>query len=218
VLDVAERLGDRADDLGQALGDLLVDHGVLVRRQRLGAGLEALGLGQRLRAGRVGLGAAGRRRRRGLGVAGQAGRLRAGLGLGDRGGALALGVLGRRVSAGVGRAADLGLQALLGQRRLELGRAGLGLDDLLAGAGLGERAGLGGGRLGGLGLRAGGRRADRRVALGLGDRRGGLLLAGDGLAAALGVGDAGVALDGGGLRAGRGSRCSRARRRRPSRR
>ena len=110
--------------------------------------------------------------------------------------------LGQRdllVGLGVGRLAHGGLQPLLLALGLELGHLGLLHDDLLAGGGIGQRAGLLGGGLGlvDLGLVAG--LLDLAGPPGLGLQGVGLLLALGGLAVGLRLGDAGLAGDGGGV-------------------
>ena len=56
VADRPERLRGLADDLRELLGDLLADHRLLVLGERLGAGLDRLGLGEPLRLDRLALG------------------------------------------------------------------------------------------------------------------------------------------------------------------
>src|SRR5581483_8642458 len=110
---------------------------------------------------------------------------------GDAGVALALGQRPLLVRLGVGRLADAGLEALLLPVGLELRLLGLLDDDLLAGGGLRERAGLLGPRrrLVDLGLEAG--LLDLAVPHGLGLEGVGLLLVFRRLPVGVGLGDAG---------------------------
>src|SRR5206468_4990863 len=122
-----ERLGRRAHDLGELLGDLLADDGFGLLLERLGALADRLSLGEALGLDRRALGGALGLGRLGLG---QAGLLHA-LGLGGR----------RQLDApGVGLGLQLGLAlACLGQCDARGGVA-FGLDPLAVGLGVGRLA------------------------------------------------------------------------------
>ena len=171
VVDVAERFGGRADDLGQHRQDGLDDRRLVELAIGLGAQREGLGLGLALGERDAGLGVAleGRPLRLGLGVdrhdpglrlalgdgdgglggAGQLDPFGLGLGLRDAGALLALGAADLRLGIGLGRSDGAGQQLLLLARGFQLGQLGLLAGDLLGRLGLGQRPGLGGARLGG---------------------------------------------------------------------
>jgi hypothetical protein len=142
MVDVGARARGGADDLRQALGELLADDRVGLLLQRLGALGDRLRLGEPLRAHRRALGLAARLGGRRLRLADLA-RL---LGLGGGGELDALGVGGRGEldAARVGLRLELGLAlGRLGERDPRLALA-LGLDPLAVGLGVG---GLAHGRL-----------------------------------------------------------------------